>query len=81
MLDLLLFSACIWLVVSEKINTDNILKLVGIGFVAVGSLVEYAGHDKGLVEIGVLLYFSANLIHAYFGSRKRRYYDKINYDN
>lgn len=81
MLYLLLFLACIWLVVSTKINTDNIIKLVGIGFIAVGALVELAGRNSLLIEYGILFYFIANLITAYLGNQKRRYYDKVAHDN
>lgn len=81
MLDLLLFIACIWLVMSEKINTDNIIKLIGIGFIAVGALIELGGKQSNLIEFGVLFYFMANLITAYLGKKNRRYYDKVQHDS
>lgn len=77
MLHFLLFAACIWLVMSEKINTDNIIKLVGIGCISVGALLEMGNKHSYLIELGILLYFTANLMTAYLGNRQRRYYDKI----
>jgi hypothetical protein len=76
MLYYLLFIASICLVISTRINTDNTLKLIGIGFIAVGALVGIEKQDSVLIEIGVLFYFVSNLMSAYFGTRKRRYYDK-----
>ncbi len=72
MIYLLLFTLCIAVELSEKINTDNILKKIGIGFIAVGALIAYAGKINDLVEIGVLIYLSANICSAYCSTRKRR---------
>ncbi len=77
MLYLLLFIACIWMVITQRINTDNILKLIGIGCIAIGALVEIDKSNSILIEVGILCYFVANLLSAYLGSRKRRYYDKV----
>ena len=76
MIHLLLFIVCLWMVITKRINTDNPIKLIGIGFIAVGSLIGLAGKNTLLVELGVFLYFIADLIIAYFGCKKRRYYDK-----
>jgi len=73
----LLFIACICVVLSTKINTDNFLKLIALGCVAVGSLIGIEQGHNGLVALGVLLYFTSNLLSAYLGNRKRRYYDKV----
>lgn len=81
MLYLLLFIVCIWLVITRRINTDNVIKLVGIGCIAVGALIELKNKNSNLIEFGILLYFTVNIITAYFGTRKRRHYDKMNYDN
>ena len=76
MLYLTLFGACIAVELSEKINTENIIKKVGIGFIAVGALVEFAGRDSVFIEIGVLTYLAANICSAYCTKRKRRESDK-----
>jgi hypothetical protein len=72
MIYLMLFSACIAVELSERVNTDNVIKKVGIGFIAVGALVEFAGRDSAFVEIGMLTYFTANICSAYLTKRKRR---------
>ena len=72
MLYLALFGACIAVELSLKVNTDNILKKIGIGFIAVGALVEFAGKDSAFIEIGILTYLVANICSAYCTKRKRR---------
>jgi len=76
MLYLALFGACIAVELSPKIHTDNILKKVAIGFIAVGSLVEFAGRHSLFVEIGILTYLAANLCTAYCTKPKRRSADR-----
>lgn len=76
MLYLLLFSACIAVELSERVNTENVIKKVGIGFIAVGSLVAFAGSDSIYIEIGILTYFIAIIFSAYLTSRKRRRSDQ-----
>ncbi len=76
MLYLLLFIGCIWVVVSSKINTDNSLKLIGIGFIAIGALTALAGKKSMLIDIGVFIYVWTNLLYAYFGTKKRRDYER-----
>jgi len=66
MLYLLLFSACIAVELSSKINTNNCIKKVGIGFIAVGALVSYASERSEFIEIGILIYLIANIFNAYF---------------
>jgi hypothetical protein len=36
-----------------------------------------ANKSNILIELGVICYFSANIVSAYFGGKQRRYYDKI----
>jgi hypothetical protein len=76
MLYLALFGACIAVELSPKIHTDNILKKIAIGFIAVGALVEYVGRDSIFIEIGILSYLIANLCTAYCFNPKRRSADK-----
>lgn len=76
MLYLALFGAAMAVELSIKINTENILKKIGIGFIAVGSLVEFSGKYSNFIEIGVLTYLIANIISAYFTRRQRRENDK-----
>jgi lipoprotein signal peptidase len=78
MLYLLLFSVSLALVFSTKINTDNTLKLIGIGFIAVGALASYDKSPSVLIVIGAVLYILSELIVAHFGKHKRRSYDKVN---
>lgn len=75
MLYLALFGAAIAVELSLKINTENILKKIGIGFIAVGALVEFTGKNSLFIEIGILTYLMANIISAYCTNRKRRYND------
>lgn len=76
MLYLALFGAAMAVELSIKVNTENILKKIGIGFIAVGSLVELYGKDSNFIEYGALIYLIANLISAYCTNRKRRSNDK-----
>lgn len=76
MLYLALFAVCIAVELSIKISTENILRKVAIGFIAVGSLVEYAGRDSTFIEIGILIFLVASLITAYIVKPTRRSYDK-----
>jgi hypothetical protein len=55
MIYLLLFALCIAVELSLKINTDNILKKLGIGFIAVGALAEYDHHHTPLIVIGIVI--------------------------
>lgn len=76
MLYLALFGAAMAVELSYKINTENILKKIGIGFIAVGALVEFAGRESLFIEIGILVYLFANICSAYCTNRKRRSADK-----
>lgn len=76
MLYLALFGACIAVELSPKIHTDNILKKIAIGFIAVGALVEYVGRDSIFIEVGILVYLVANLATAYCSKPKRRSLDR-----
>ncbi len=72
MLYLLIFIACIFAELSTKINTDNCIKKIAIGFIAVGALISYASHRSEFIEIGVLIYLLANIFNAYFIKQRRR---------
>lgn len=76
MLYLMLFSVCIAVELSDKIHTDNILKKIAIGFISVGALVEFAGKQSLLIEIGILTYLIANICTAYVFQPRRRKADK-----
>ena len=76
MLYLALFGACIAVELSPKIHTDNILKKIAIGFIAVGALVEFTGKSSCFTEVGILVYLAANLCSAYCTKPKRRSVDR-----
>lgn len=76
MLYLALFGACIAVELSPKIHTDNIMKKIAIGFIAVGALVEYVGRDSIFIDVGILVYLVANLCTAYCSKPKRRSADR-----
>lgn len=76
MLYLALFGACIAVELSPKIHTDNILKKIAIGLIAVGALVEFTGRDSIFIEFGILTYLLTNIINAYHSQPKRRSADK-----
>lgn len=78
MLYLTLFCACIAVELSLNINTENIIKKVVIGLIAVGSLVEFTGRDSVFIELGILTYLIANICSAYCTKRQRRADDKQN---
>lgn len=72
MLALLLFTLCVAVEFSPRINTDNVAKKIGIGFVMIGALVEMVKTDSPFIEIGLIMYLSANLCTAYLSKPKRR---------
>jgi hypothetical protein len=76
MLYLALFGACIAVELSPKIHTENILKKIAIGFIAVGALVEFYGRNSVFIEVGILVYLVANLATAYCSNPKRRSVDR-----
>lgn len=76
MLYLMLFSVCIAVELSQKIHTDNILKKIAIGFIAVGALAAYDGHYTPFITIGILVYLAANLFTAYCFKPRRRKVDQ-----
>jgi len=76
MIYLLLFTICIAIELSEKVNTDNIIKKIAIGLIAVGALVEYDGHNSLFIEIGILTYLTVSIFSAYFTRKHRRAHDK-----
>lgn len=78
MLYLALFGACIAVELSPKIHTDNILKKIAIGLIAVGALVEFTGRDSVFIEVGILTYLAANLCVAYCTKPRRRKVDRCN---
>lgn len=73
---LALFAVSIAVELSDKVSTENILKKIAIGFIAVGALVEYSGVDSHFIEVGVLTLLAATLLTAYVCKPKRRNDDK-----
>lgn len=76
MLFIILFIICVAVELSPRINTDNNVKKIAIGFVMVGAIVEYTGRDSMFIEFGIAIYLLANLITAYCTKPKRRAVDK-----
>lgn len=76
MLYLILFVLCIAVELSPRINTDNHIKKIGIGIIAIGALIESYGHHNMLIVIGIILYLVASLSSAYFHVHHRRAIDK-----
>ena len=76
MIAFILFVCCLLVELSPRINTENVIKKVGIGFVMVGALVEMTGKDSVFIEIGLIIYLVANLCSAYCTRRKRRLADR-----
>lgn len=76
MLFIILFIICVAVELSPRINTDNNIKKIAIGFVMVGAIVEYSGKDSPFIEFGIAAYLVANLYTAYCSNPKRRANDK-----
>ena len=72
MIPLILFILCLLIELSPRINTDNILKKIGVGFIMVGALVDIAGSQSQFIEMGLVIYLVTNLLSAYVFERKRR---------
>lgn len=63
--------------ISPRCNTRNLLKKLGLTLIMLGAMLFLANKSNILIELGVICYFSANIVSAYFGGKQRRYYDKI----
>jgi hypothetical protein len=67
---------------STKINTDNVLKLAGLGLLSLGSIVSIACLYKPcaehyyLIESGAIFYLLSDAQHAYFRKYNERKTDK-----
>ena len=65
----ILIGLCVYLEVSTKIDTHNILNKLGIGLVIVGALLgiysQYKplAHPNYLIEFGVFLHFICEIAH------------------
>ena len=46
---------------SEQVNTQNIFKKVGLGVIVVGCLVEFAGHENELFQLGAAMYIMTDI--------------------
>lgn len=68
---------------SEKINTDNLLKKFALGFLIVGALIgQYQLErtvkiDNWPLLLGVVLYFTAECFTAFFRKHNSRVNDKV----
>lgn len=77
----LLIALCVYMEASTKVNTDNILNKIGIGFVIVGALLGiynqcYAlPHDNNLIAYGAFMNFICELRFAN-KQHNRRYNDR-----
>ena len=74
---ILLLAAAFFVETSSKCNTRNLLKKLGLTLIMLGAMLFLANKSNILIELGVICYFSANIVSAYFGGKQRRYYDKI----
>lgn len=79
LLYILLALVCIYMEISTKVNTRNIINKIGLTFIVVGCLVHLSDKPNVLIEIGVFLHFVCEVIH--FNTKKfRRESDKEHYD-
>lgn len=72
-----IFLCAFFVETSPKCNTRNLLKKLGLTLIMLGAMLFLANKSNILIELGVICYFSANIVSAYFGGKQRRYYDKI----
>ena len=72
MLYIILFIICVAVELSPKINTENHIKKIALGFVMVGCIVQWSGHSSPFIPIGIAAYLFANLCTAYCIKPKRR---------
>ena len=74
---ILLILLCIYMELSVKINTSNILNKIGLGFIIVGALIKiYAIYNpiaepNDLIPIGIFLHLISD-IHKVHKLRKER---------
>ena len=66
---------CIYMELSSKVNTTNIINKFGLTFIIIGCLLHLSGKDNVLIEIGTFLHFICELIHFNL-NHKRRNTDK-----
>ena len=78
----LLIALCVYMELSSKVNTDNILNKIGIGFIIVGSIIKiyalthHMPHENHLVCIGVFLHFVCE-VRFYHKPHNRRISDRV----
>lgn len=61
---------------SHRVDTDHILKKVGLWLIAMGSILHLGEKDNHLVPIGLSLYFGIILIRAFMNKYGRRTSDR-----
>lgn len=61
---------------SYKIDTDHILKKIGLWLIAMGSILHIGGSENHLVPIGLSLYFGIILLRAFMNKYGRRTSDR-----
>jgi hypothetical protein len=77
----LLIAMCVYMELSEKINTDNLLNKIGIACVMVGAFISVykelhvIAQPNNLIAIGVFLHFICDINNCY-KRRNRRIGDK-----
>jgi hypothetical protein len=73
----LLIATCLFMWSSSKINTYTFLKILGLGLIIIGAIINIAGKQNSLIEIGLLFYFSCESIVAYFRKQNERESDMV----
>ena len=77
-----LIALCVYMELSSKVNTDNILNKIGIGFIIVGSIIKiyavshHIPHENHLVCIGIFLHFICEINYGY-KRKNRRMGDRV----
>lgn len=74
---ILLILGAAFLEISDKCNTRNLLKKLGLTLVMLGAMLALAHRPNIMVEFGMCCYFIAELAQSYFTKRQRRHYDKV----
>jgi uncharacterized membrane protein YhhN len=73
---ILIFVASAIIEISDRCNTKNAFKKIGLGFVMVGCLLNLSHRPNEMLAIGLCLFLAAELTHAYLHRKNRRAHDK-----
>jgi len=68
---------CLFMLASNKINTYTMLKMLGLGLIIIGAIINLDNKHNFFIELGVLSYLICDCLNAYLRKRNTRASDKL----